>query len=586
MSIPSKYVPGPQAMPFAAPNFGASWQQPSGAPPQAPNGTQMMTATPWGQPPAAPGGAPWQGQAPPIPPNGGAWQGGAYGNAAEMPRAAAAPVAADPAWPQAPAPRFPQGSQPHYGSPPATQQPHAPPAAQQPHAPPAAQQPYAPHAAQHYGAPPAAPAYGSPPAAPAYGAPPAAQHYAPPPAAQAYGPPAAQPYGPPPAAQPYGPPPAAPAYGAPPAAGHAGPGVAQAPSAVAGCAHNYPLAVRTTGLIAATKLSLKTLSYALFRFGYSSLFAALGMLQLCVVGGLAYVLSTYVHLFAGAAVMLVGLLAFALVWWPFVERKMFATWCGHIAILTELITKGQINNGGRGMFAFGRELVAARLGELETLWDANRAINKALRRMSNVLNFADDLLPIDLGPVKRLLGRVVAWVAPYVEGVIVSYGLARGDRDFKAAGADGLCYSAQNAKSLFKTAFGVLVLEQVALLPVWVAALVTFVPGAFYVAFAATGGDVGVLLNANAAAIQNDMLLLLAAACVGLVVGGVFSLLAVKTVKEAFVKPTLLTMVMLKFHAAIENQPLDQGVKARVLDANAGLAQLDGARAMLRRAGV
>ncbi|MCU0681943.1 MAG: hypothetical protein MUF34_06745, partial [Polyangiaceae bacterium] len=357
-------------------------------------------------------------------------------------------------------------------------------------------------------------------------------------------------------------------------------------SAVAGCAHAYPLAVRTTGLFAATKLTLKTLPYALFRFGQASLFAAVGALQLCLMAGVAYVLSTYVHAIAGGVVVLAGLVAWALLWLPFVEHKMFASWCGHVAILTELITKGQIGHGQQGMFAFGRELAATKLGDIETVWGAYRSINKALRRLGNVLNFADDLLPIDLGPVKRLLHRVVKWVAPYIEGVIVSYGLARGDRDFKAAGTDGLCYSVQNAKSLFKTAFGVLVLEQIALLPAWVGSLLVFVPSLFYVTYAAMGGDVAALLDGNGAAIQRDVLPFMAAACVGGIVGGAFSLLAVKTVKEAFVKPTLLTMVMVKFHVAIENQPLDPSVQARVFNADAGLAQLDGARAMLRRAGV
>ncbi len=563
MSGPSNYVPGPQNLPYAPQRPAGPWQA-QGAPPQAPNGTQMMASPPagaWGAaPPPAPHGAtPWQGHGPSP-----GYAPAAPGYAPAAPSYAPSPQGYAPAPGYAPSP---QGYAPSpQGYAPAPQghavAPQAPPHSPQGHAP--APPGYAPGPQGH--------------------APPWAGHA--PPANQAgawqgnaYAAPGAQP-----GANPVGPHAPAPQPPQHPA-GYANAGAAARPAAP-GCAHSYPLAVRQAGLIVATKLTFKTLPYALFRFAYASLFAAAGALQLCAIAGLAFVLSTYVHAAAGAVVVLAGLLAWALLWLPFVEHKMFATWCGHVAILTELITKGQVGNGRQGMFAFGRELAATRLGDLETVWSVYRTINKNLRRVSNLLNFADDLLPIDLGPVKRLMHRAVGWVAPYVEGVIVSYGLARGDRDFKAAGADGLGYSVQNAKALFKTAFGVLLLEQVALLPAWVGSLALFVPGLFYATYAAMGGDAGALLDGNAAALQRDVLPLAAAAAVGVFVGGAFALLTVKTVKEAFVKPTLLTMVMVKFHVAIENQPLDQNVMARASGAGEGLARLDGARAMLRRAGV
>jgi hypothetical protein len=536
MSAHPKYVPGPQGMPYAPSGSGTPWQPP-GAPPMAPNGTQMMAATaspPWGAPAAPPGATPWQGHAP------------------------QARHHAPQAQHHAPQVQHHAPQVQHH----APQVQHHAPQVQH-HAPLAHHQAQAPVAPSRDYAPP--PQNASPAQQQAH----AVQGYAPPPQ-QALGANGAWQQGP--------------AQHQAPAAGHAGQARPQSP--VAGCAHAYPLTVRKAGLIAATKLSFKTLPYALFRFGQASLFAGVGALQLCVIAGLAYALVTFVHPIAGGVVVLAGLLAWALLWLPFVEHKMFASWCGHVAILTELVTKGAVGNGSQGMFAFGRELAATRLGDIETVWEVYRTINRSLRRLGNLLNFADDLLPIDLGPVKRLVHRVVSWAAPYVEGVIVSYGLARGDRDFQAAGADGLCYGVQNAKSLFKTALGVLLLEQVALLPAWVASLALFVPGLFYVTYVAAGGDVSALLDGNAAAIQRDMLPFIAAAGVGGLVGGAFSLLAVKTVKEAFVKPTLLTMVMVKFHVAIENQPLDPSVRARVLDANSGLTKLDGARAMLRRAGV
>jgi hypothetical protein len=58
-------------------------------------------------------------------------------------------------------------------------------------------------------------------------------------------------------------------------------------------------------------------------------------------------------------------------------------------------------------------------------------------------------------------------------------------------------------------------------------------------------------------------------------VGGLFAYLTVKTVRESFIKPLLITMVMVKFHVAIENQPLEPGIKDKVLGADSGLSALD-----------
>ncbi|MCU0683391.1 MAG: hypothetical protein MUF34_14320 [Polyangiaceae bacterium] len=612
MSDYSKYVPGRQDMPYAPPRAGGPWQPPKvpspapQAPAQTPNGTQLMAAVvvpPWGQPPAPLAGL---GAQPPRPgqtsaPHHAPTATSPYGRApmaASHQRQAPAPAPYAPPAPHAPpAPYAPPA--PH--APPA---PYAPPAPDAPPAPYAQSAPYAPPAPHGQPAPYAPP---TPHGQPAPYAPPTPHGqpapYAPPaPCAPLapYLPPA--PYAPlapyvPPA--PYAPTPSrheAPTFAhdapvpPPQAVGQAEAGAIDAVptrQAAPGCAHAYPVAVRTPGVIAATKLAFKTLPYALFRFGQASLFSLASALLLCLGIGLTVLLVNYVHIAVGGVALIALGLALAHWWSPFVEHKLFATSCGHVALLTELITKGQIGNGRQGMFAFGRELAATRLGDIETVWTVYGTINDALQRVSNLLHFVDDLLPIDLGPVKRVLHRVVRWAAPYVEGVIVSYGLARGDRDFVHAGADGLCYSLQNAASLFKTALGVLVLEHLVMLPARAAALLVFVPGVFYATYAGLGGDVAALRTFQQAAFTTyDLVLFLGAIFVGIFLGGAFSHLAVKAFKEAFVKPALLTMVMVKFHVAIENQPLDVGLKERTIKANEGLAKLDDLRASLRRAGV
>jgi len=412
-----------------------------------------------------------------------------------------------------------------------------------------------------------------------------AQQYQPAPAAQAW--PEQHQHQP----QHYAPQPAAtsPAAERVAAPAHAPPAVRR--SAVPGCLHAYPLSVRKTGLFSALRLALKTTPYALFRLFHWSLFSALSALLLFAVVGASVASMMYLHQYAGAGVLLAGILAWALLWIPFVNRKTFGTLCGHIAILTELITKGQLGNGNQGMFAFAKETVATRLGELSSIQLVYDTIRRSLYQLARVLNFADGLLPIGLGPVHRLIHRVVGWVSPYITVVVLSYGIARNDDDLGVTGMDGLCYSAQNATPLLKTAVGALILQTLIVGPLWIVTLAAFVSAAFYLVFPIAGGDLAALqtvlvsggLPALVEASNANPIPLLIAVLVSLAIGVAFAYPFVKTVRESLVKPTLITMVMLKFHVAIENQPLDPSWRERVSGAGTALDALDSAR---RKAGL
>jgi len=351
-----------------------------------------------------------------------------------------------------------------------------------------------------------------------------------------------------------------------------------APTPVQGCPHAYPVTVKTPGFGSALKLSLKVLPYGLFRFAHWSAFAAISTVMLVAVLGLGTWLTVAVNRWVGVAVIFGGLIPFALLWLPFVERKTFGTKCGHIGLLTELITRGQVGNGKQGLFAYARQIVQTRLGELSTLHDVHRATNRTLRQTTKLLDFLDDLLPIDISTVKSVIYRLVRGTSRYLDAVILSYGFARGDRNLVDAAIDGIGYCAQNGRSMFRTAIGVLVLDKVLMIPVWVGTLATVIPGVFAGTFVAQGGDLAVLTANAAAVIKAAPLPFLIAAGAALVVGGLLSLLIVRTVRESLVQPVLLTMVMLRFHSMVEGQPLDPSWADRIRGAGDGLGTLDGLR--------
>lgn len=346
-------------------------------------------------------------------------------------------------------------------------------------------------------------------------------------------------------------------------------------AATPGCPHAYPVAAKSTGFFAALGLSLKVLPYALFRFAHWSMFMAITIGMVLGVLAIGGTLAVAVNKWAGTIVMLGGLVPIFWFWMPFVERKTFGAKCAHIAILTELVTRGTIGDGRQGQLAYAKQLVDTRFSDLTSIWDVYRSVNRTLRQLTKTLNFVDDLLPIDISFIKRGISALVRGASRYLDAVVLSYGLARGDRDFSAPAIDGLTYCAQNGAKMFRAAVGVIVLEKLMLLPLWLGAGLGSIGGVFAATFAAQGGSLSSLFADATGVVKaapGPFLIALAAA---LVVGTAIALLIVRTVRESFVQPTLTTMVMLRFHKIVQNQPLDEGWKQKLRQAGDGIGELD-----------
>jgi hypothetical protein len=186
------------------------------------------------------------------------------------------------------------------------------PPAQQAYAPPHAEQAYAPHAQQAY-APNAPHAYQ-----------PHAQAYAPP-GQQAYAP-----YPPGPGAQaPYGSPVQAPLY-------------ATAAPRAPGVRHSYPLAIREAGFGTAVGLMMRTLPYALVRFGVLLCVSIATLMWFVIAFGGWGLLGSKIHPGVGFGWFLFSCAIYGYLWTIIVRYFLYLLKCGHIAVLTELITTGQI----------------------------------------------------------------------------------------------------------------------------------------------------------------------------------------------------------------------------------------------------
>ncbi|MGA3002319.1 MAG: hypothetical protein ABSE20_11365 [Acetobacteraceae bacterium] len=311
-------------------------------------------------------------------------------------------------------------------------------------------------------------------------------------------------------------------------------GVAPAP-----VRHTYPLAVRDHGLAQSISLLMRSLPYALARFGI-----LLGCAVACIVwivvafGGAAF-LGSHIASAFGFVWLLICLGVAGFFWGTILRYLLHLLACGHVAVLTELITKGQVGNGSEPMLAYGKRVVTERFGQVNALYALNLMVRGILAAFHRTLDWVSEILPIPgLEGLANLANIILRAATRYLDKVILSYNLARGDVEPWQGAREGMVYYAQNAVPILKTAVWIVILERVLTVVLWL------------------------LLLAPAAAIT----LMLPRAVheqAGIVTILVAALLA-GPLRAAFLKPVFLIMMMVRFHALIENQPINQEWDARL----------------------
>jgi hypothetical protein len=296
--------------------------------------------------------------------------------------------------------------------------------------------------------------------------------------------------------------------------------------------HGYPLAVRDASLSTAIGLMMRSLPYALARFGVLMAASLVTLIWLVVMlGGGAWLGSHIAGIFG--LVWIVGwALAASFIWGTAVRYVLHLIECGHVAVLTELITQGRIANGDGSMFAHGRRLVTERFAQINVLFGLHALIRGIVGSVHRTMDMTAEMLPIPgLETIANLVDRVLKAATRYIDKVIFSYNLARNSADPWTTSREGLVYYAQNAKPVLKTAIWCVVLEWVLTVLLWIALLI---PAAL-------------LTLMLPHAIRES----------GAIATVLVALLLVGPIRAAFVRPIFLIMMMVRFHASAEGQPIN-----------------------------
>ena len=296
--------------------------------------------------------------------------------------------------------------------------------------------------------------------------------------------------------------------------------------------HSYPLAVEQAGFGTAYSLLMRTMPYALVRFGVLLVFSIATIVWFVLTFGIGGWLTAKVHPWIGLGWWIAGFGVYGWAWWVVVRYALYLIQAGHIAVLTELVTTGSIGSGSEGMFQYGKRIVTERFGQVNLLFGLDLLIRGVVHAFNRTLDFVAHLIPVPgLQSIVGIVNAIVRAATTYIDETIFSYNLARGDQNPWRSSKDALIYYGQNAKEILKTAVWVVVLDKALTAVVWVVMLApAFLLLAILPASAAPGGFIAAL---------------------------VIAALFASNVRQAFLKPLFLVMVMAKFHVLVRNQAIN-----------------------------
>ena len=315
----------------------------------------------------------------------------------------------------------------------------------------------------------------------------------------------------------------------------------------------YPLAVRDASMSTAIGLVVRTMPYALARFAVLLAVSIAVIVWLVVMIGGAAWLGTHIASVFGWVWAIGCLLLAGFIWSTLLRYLLHLIECGHVAVLTELITKGTLPVGGEGQFAYGKRVVLARIGQETMLYGLNALVRGIVQSLHRTMDWIAELLPLPgLEGVSRLVDIVLKGATRYLDKVIFSYSLSREGTDVWQASREGMIYYAQNVRPILKTTIWSVVLERVLTVLLF---LVLLAPAA-------------VITLALPASVRE----------IGGVMTVVVALLLAGPLRAAVIKPIFMTMMMVRFHAAIEGQAVNPEWDAQLNELSGQFRDL-GARA-------
>ncbi len=185
--------------------------------------------------------------------------------------------------------------------------------------------------------------------------------------------------------------------------------------------HSYPLAVTDSGFATALALFTRTLPYALARFGILLAVSLASIAWYAVTFGGGAWLGLHVHTLAGWVWVFTGFSLGGYFWWTLVRYALYLLKAGHVAVLTELITHGQIGSGAEGMLAYGKRVVTERFGQVNAMFALDVLVHGIVTAFNRTLTWVTNLLPIPgLQGIVGVVTAIVRAATTFIDEAIFS----------------------------------------------------------------------------------------------------------------------------------------------------------------------
>jgi hypothetical protein len=222
------------------------------------------------------------------------------------------------------------------------------------------------------------------------------------------------------------------------------------------------------------KLLLKTTPYLMFRL---MIYGSVGLAAGFYLGFL--ILLAKIFGGAGAVFFLIGLGVLIGLLRLARNYLLYMVQAGHIAVVTELITKGRLPEGVNQV-QYGKKIVTERFKEVSVLFVADQLVKGILRAINRTVVRIAEILPIPgLEALAKLMTVVLNFAITYVDESILSYNLTRSQENVWEGSRRGLILYAQNWKPVLRQAAWLAAVNFVAFAVIFIVLLIPFAPLAF-----------------------------------------------------------------------------------------------------------
>jgi hypothetical protein len=209
---------------------------------------------------------------------------------------------------------------------------------------------------------------------------------------------------------------------------------------------------------------MRTVAYLIF-----------GLINLVWLGIIISLIVTLVSLNVGGIaifiVVAVGMGGFAGIVHLAERLVFFAIKAGHVAVITELLTKGGLPPGVNQV-EFGKQAITTHFGTMAAFGVVDALVKGAVRQVLGWLTMTANLLSFIPGieTIWNFVRRVLSIAGNYIDEAVLSHTLAHpGQSGWKSA-ADGVVLYAQAWKKLISTAFLVVLV----IIAIWVVGALSF----------------------------------------------------------------------------------------------------------------